>query len=286
MIVITGASGQLGRLVIEELLKTVPASSVVAAVRSPAKVQDLAARGVQVREANYDQPQTLASAFRGADKLLLISSSEIGRRLPQHRALIEAARAAGVGLLAYTSALHADVSAVPVAGEHRETEGLLKASGVPHVLLRNGWYTENYLMSLPAVLQHGALIGAAGDGRIASASRSDFAAAAAAVLVSDGQAGKVYELAGDSSFTLAELAAEIGRQVGRPIPYRNLPESDYRGALMGAGLPEPVATMVARSDTAAAQGALFDDGRQLSRLIGRPTTPFATTLAAALAAAR
>lgn len=286
MIVVTGANGQLGRLVIEELLKTVPASNVVATVRSPAKAQDLAARGVQVREADYGRPQTLATAFRGADKLLLISSSEIGRRLPQHQAVIDAARAASVGLLAYTSVLRADTSALPVAGEHRETEGLLKASGVPHVLLRNGWYTENYLMILQGVLQHGALIGASGDGRIASAPRSDFAAAAAAVLVADGQAGKVYELAGDSSFTLAELAAEIGRQVGRPIPYQNLPENDYRGALIGAGLPEPVATLVAQSDTAAAQGALFDEGRQLSRLIGRATTPMTTTLAAALAATR
>ncbi|CAN7749252.1 NAD(P)H-binding protein [Variovorax sp. LjRoot130] len=285
MIVVTGANGQLGRLVIEELLKSVPASGVVAAVRSPAKAQDLAARGVQVRQADYDRPQTLATAFRGADKVLLISSSEIGRRVPQHRAVVDAARAAGVGLLAYTSVLRADVSALPVAGEHRETEVLLKACGLPHVLLRHGWYTENCLMSLPAVLQHGALIGAAEDGRIAAASRDDFAAAAAAVLVADGQADEVYELAGDSSFTLAELAAEIGRQVGRPIPYHNLPEDDYRGALMGAGLPEPVATMVAQSDTAAVEGAMFDDGRQLSRLIGRPTTPMATTLAAALAAA-
>jgi NAD(P)H dehydrogenase (quinone) len=284
MIVVTGATGQLGRNVIDELLKAVPASQIVAAVRSPDKAEDLLARGVTVREADYSKPETLASAFRGAEKLLLISSSEIGRRVPQHQAVIDAARAAGVALVAYTSVLRADTSALPVAGEHRETEAMLKASGLPHVLLRNGWYTENYLMGLPTALQHGAIQGAAGEGRIASASRADYAAAAAAVLQLEGQAGQVYELAGDTSYTLSEFAAEIGRQIGRSIAYRILNEADYRGALIAAGLPEPVAAMVAQSDAAAARGALLDDSRQLSRLIGRPTTSFTETLAVALAA--
>lgn len=286
MIVVTGATGQLGRHVIDELLNAVPVSQVVAAVRSPGKAADLLARGVSVREADYSKPETLASAFRGAEKLLLISSSEIGRRIPQHQAVIDAARGAGVALVAYTSVLRANTSALPIGGEHCKTEAMLKTSGLPHVLLRNGWYTENYLMSLPAVLQHGAMLGAAGEGRIASASRADYAAAAATVLVKENQAGQVYELAGDTSYTLSEFAAEIGRQTGRPVSYQTLSEADYRAALVSAGLPEPVAAMVAQSDTAAAQGAMFDEGRQLSQLIGRPTTPFAATVATALAARR
>ena len=213
-----------------------------------------------------------------------MSSSEIGRRVPQHRAVIDAARAAGVALLAYTSVLRAPTSLLSVAAEHRETEALLAASGVPHVLLRNGWYTENYLMGLPAVLQHGALVGAAGEGRIAAATRADYAAAAAVVLQAPQQAGQVHELAGDTAFTLADLAAEIGRQAHRSIPYHDLGEAGYRAALAAAALPEPVAAMVAQADAAAAQGALFDDGRRISRLTGRPTTPLATAVSAALAA--
>lgn len=278
MIAITGASGQLGRLVIEELLKKMPAGDLVAAVRNPDRVQDLAARGVQVRLADYDQPATLAAAFRGVDKLLFISSSEVGRRLPQHRAVIDAAKHAGVKLLAYTSLLHADISPLGLAAEHQATEALLQASGVPFVLLRNGWYSENYLASVPAALQHGALIGSAGDGRIASAARADFAAAATAVLSRDNQAGLVYELAGDESYSLAELAAEVARQSGQPVVYQNLPEAEFKAALLGAGLPEGFAGLLADSDAGAAQGALFDDSHQLSQLIGRPTTPIAALL--------
>jgi len=282
MIAITGASGQLGRLVIEELLKKMPAGEIVAAVRNPDRVQDLAARGVQVRLADYDRPETLAAAFRGVDKLLLISSSEVGRRLPQHRAVIDAAKHAGVKLLAYTSLLHADISPLGLAAEHLATEALLQASGVPFVLLRNGWYSENYLASVPAALQHGALIGSAGDGRIASAARADFAAAAAAVLSRDNQAGLVYELAGDESYSLAELAAEVARQSGQPVVYQNLPEAEFKAALLGAGLPEGFAGLLADSDAGAAQGALFDDGHQLSQLIGRPTTPISVLVEVAL----
>lgn len=282
MIVVTGASGQLGRLVIQSLLKTVPAAGIVAAVRQPAAVADLAALGVQVRQADYAQPATLDIAFQGATKVLLISSSALGERVAQHGNVIDAARRAGVALLAYTSLLHADTSPLGLAAEHTATEALLRASGVPHVLLRNGWYTENYLASLPAVLQHGAVIGSAGEGRIASAARADYADAAAAVLTRDDQAGLVHELAGDTSYTLAEFAAEVGRQTGRAIPYVNLPEADYRGALLGAGLPEPLAHLLADSDVGASKGGLFDDGHRLSALIGRPTTALAAMVEAAL----
>ena len=282
MIVVTGASGQLGRLVIQSLLKTVPAAGIVAAVRQPAAVADLAALGVQVRQADYAQPATLDAAFQGATKVLLISSSALGERVAQHGNVIDAARRAGVALLAYTSLLHADTSPLGLAAEHTATEALLRASGVPHVLLRNGWYTENYLASLPAVLQHGAVIGSAGEGRIASAARADYADAAAAVLTRDDQAGQVHELAGDTSYTLAEFAAEVGRQTGRAIPYVNLPEADYRGALLGAGLPEPLAHLLADSDVGASKGGLFDDGHRLSALIGRPTTALPAMVEAAL----
>lgn len=282
MIVVTGASGQLGRLVIQSLLKTVPAAGIVAAVRQPAAVADLAALGVQVRQADYAQPATLDTAFQGATKVLLISSSAIGERVAQHGNVIDAARRAGVALLAYTSLLHADTSPLGLAAEHTATEALLRASGVPHVLLRNGWYTENYLAGLPAVLQHGAVIGSAGEGRIASAARADYADAAAAVLTRDDQAGLVHELAGDTSYTLAEFAAEVGRQTGRTIPYINLPEAEYRGALLGAGLPEPLAHLLADSDVGASKGGLFDDGHRLSQLIGRPTAALGAMVAAAL----
>ncbi len=212
MIVIMGASGQLGRLVIEALLKKLPADEIIATVRNPEKVADLAARGVQVRQADYDQPASLAAAVKGADKLLLISASEVGRRVPQHRAVIDAAKAAGVGLLAYTSILHADTSPLPLAVEHKETENLIRASGLPAVILRNGWYTENYVAGIPAALQYGVLLGSAGQGRIASAARADYAEAAAAVLTQESQAGRIYELAGDESYTLGELADEIARK--------------------------------------------------------------------------
>ena len=287
MIVVTGASGQLGRLVIDALLRTQPADSLVAAVRTPAKAADLAARGVQVREADYSRPETLGPAFAGADKLLLISSSEIGQRAKQHQAVIDAAKATGVQLIAYTSLLHADVSPLGLAVEHRQTEAALAASGLPHVLLRNGWYSENYAMGLPGALARGTLYGAAGEGRIASASRQDYAEAAAAVLSAAApQAGKVHELAGDASYTLAELAAESARQAGKPLAYQDLPEAAYRDALLQAGLPAPVAELLADSDAGAAKGGLFDDGHALSGLIGRATTPMAQTVAATLAAAR
>lgn len=283
MIAITGATGQLGRLVIQNLLNTVPASQIVAVVRSPEKAADLAALGVQVRQADYAQPATLDAAFQGVDKLLLISSSEVGQRAPQHAAVIAAAQKAGVKLLAYTSLLRADSSPLGLAAEHKETEAMLRASGLPHVLLRNGWYTENYTGSVPAALQHGAVMGSAKDGRIASAARADYAAAAAAVLTKEGQAGQVYELAGDTAYTLAELAAEIASQSGKPVVYNDLSQAAYAAALVQVGLPEGFAALLADSDVGASKGALFDDSHQLSQLIGRPTTPLAEVVKTALA---
>ncbi|MFY0404099.1 SDR family oxidoreductase [Pantoea dispersa] len=283
MIAITGATGQLGRLVINALLKKVPASEIIAVVRSPEKAQDLQALGVALRTADYNQPQTLLGAFAGVQKVLLISSSEVGQREAQHRAVIDAAKAAGVSFIAYTSLLHADTSPLGLGVEHRATEALLQASGIPYALLRNGWYSENYAASIAPALAHHAFIGAAGDGRIASAAREDYAAAAAEVISRDDQAGKVYELAGDDSYTLAEFSAEIAHQSGEQVEYVNLPPAEFSAALIGAGLPAPLAELLADSDAGAAQGALFDDSHTLSKLIGRPTTPFAAVIKATLA---
>jgi NAD(P)H dehydrogenase (quinone) len=284
-IVVTGASGQLGRLAIAELLRRVRAAQLVGLVRNPAAARDLAQRGVELREADYEKPATLTAALAGADKVLLISSSMVGRRVPQHRNVIDAAKAAGVKLLAYTSILRADTNPMGLAVEHRETEALIRQSGIPFTFLRNGWYTENYTGSIAAALQHGAVLGAAGNGRIASAARADYAAAAAAVLTgADNQAGKIHELAGDSAYTLADYAAEIARQSGKPVAYRNLPEAEYATVLQSVGLPQALAAMLAESDAKAAQGALDDGSRQMSRLIGRPTTPMTQSVAAALAA--
>ena len=282
MIVVTGATGQLGRLVIASLLKKVPAASIVAAVRNVEKAKDLKAQGVQVRHADYTQPVTWEAALKDADKVLLISSSEIGQRAKQHRSVIDAAKRAGVKLLAYTSVLHADTSVLGLAAEHRETEAYIRASGVPFVLLRNGWYTENYTAGIPTALSLGAVYGSAGDGHISSATRADYAEAAARVLTTEGQAGKIYELAGDTAYTLSVFAAEISRQNGKAVNYVNLPEAEYKKALLGAGLPEFVAELLANSDTGASKGALFDEGQQLSKLIGRPTTPLAVAIKVAL----
>ena len=267
---------------INNLLGRVPASSIVAAVRDPAKAADLAARGVQVRQADYTQPDSLDTALAGADKLLLISSSAIGQRVAQHRAVIDAAVRQGLKLVAYTSILHADTSPLGLALEHKETEAMLKASGLAQLVLRNGWYTENYTASVPAALAHGVLLGSAGDGRIASAARADYAAAAAAVMASDGHEGRVYELAGDTAYTLADLAGEIARQSGKAVTYQNLPQADYAAALAGFGLPAVIADMLADSDVGASRGGLFDGDRQLSRLVGRPTTLMREMVAAAL----
>ena len=282
MIAITGATGQLGQHVIEELLKTVPASQIVAIVRNPAKADALSQRGIVIRQADYTDQAAFTNALNGVDKLLLISSSEVGQRAAQHQNVINAAKAAGVKRIAYTSLLHADTSPLGLHVEHVETEKALAESGVPYTLLRNGWYTENYLASVPPALEHGVFIGAAGEGKIASATRADYAAAAAKVISEEGHAGKVYELAGDSAWTLSELTAELSRLSGKPVAYQNLSEADFAAALKGAGLPAGLADMLADSDTGASRGGLFDDSRTLSKLIGRPTTPLAESIKAIL----
>ncbi|MDF3608423.1 SDR family oxidoreductase [Paracoccus sp. DMF-8] len=279
-IAITGATGQLGQLVVQSLKARIPADRIVALVRNPAKAQAL---GVQARAFDYTQPvEDLAAALQGIDRLLLISSNEIGQRGSQHRNVIAAAEQAGVGQITYTSLLHADRSPLSLAGEHVETEAALKASVLPHVILRNGWYAENYTGSLPAALAHGALIGAAGTGRISAATRQDYADAAAVVLTTEGHAGKTYELAADTAWTLADLATELSAQSGKQIPYHNLSQADYAAALVQAGLPEGLAEAIAGWDSGAAQDALFDDSRVLSGLIGRPTTSLADAVRAAL----
>lgn len=283
MIAVTGATGQLGRLVIKALLEKTTAEEIVAIVRSPEKAADLAALGVQIRQGDYNQPQTLADAFRGVEKALLISSSEIGKREAQHKAAIDAAKAAGVKLLAYTSLLHADTTPMGLGGEHRATEQALISSGIPYAILRNGWYTENYAASIAPALTHGVFIGSAGEGKIASASRQDYAEAAAAVLTGEEPGNKIYELAGDSACTLAEFAAEIARVSGREVSYLNLPQADFAAALKNAGLPDGLVEVLVDSDVNAAKGALYDDSRTLSRLIGRATTPWQDVVKAAVA---
>lgn len=284
MFAITGASGQLGRLVISQLLKTVPASQLIAIVRKPSSVADLAAQGVQVRQADYNDSAAMQAALQGVQRLLLISSSEIGQREAQHRNVIQAAKAAGVQLIAYTSLLHADRSPLALAKEHVATEQILRDSGIAHAILRNGWYTENYLGSLPVVLQYGAVLGASGEGRISSASRADYAAAAAAVLQDANAGGKVLELAGDTSYSLGELAAEIAAQSGKPVQFQNMPTAAYQAALESFGLPTGFAALLADSDEGASKGGLFDDSHTLSQLIGRSTTTMAASVAEALAA--
>lgn len=284
---VTGATGQLGRLVIHELLKRVPASNIVAGVRSTDHdiARQFAAQGVEVRIADYTRTDTLSAAFEGIDRLLLISSSALGERHAQHKNVIDAAKAAGVGLLAYTSMLHADTSPLAMGEEHRQTEALLKASGLPFALLRHGWYTENHAESIPPALQHGAVLGSAGDGRFSSATRADFAEAAAVVLTTDGHAGRIYELAGDESYTLADLAAAIAAAAGKPVVYKDMPKAAFKGVLIGMGLPEVLAELIADSDIGASKGGLEDNDHQLSGLIGRPTTPWRQTVEMVVSAA-
>lgn len=281
---ITGATGQLGSLVITDLLERgVAPGEIVAIVRDSAKAASLAEQGITVRVADYSDPAAFRSALDGVDKLLLISSSEVGQRVAQHTNVIDAAEAAGVSLIAYTSVLKADTSGISLAPEHLATEERLAASTIPSVLLRNGWYWENYASALPQAIESGTLYGAAGDGRLAAASRADFAAAAAAVLTLDDQGGKTYELGGDERLTYAEFAKLIGEVAGKDVAYADLPENDYAAALAGAGLPQPVATMLAGADAGISRGELDTDSGDLQTLIGRPSTPVADIIKTAIA---
>ncbi|EPI5311880.1 SDR family oxidoreductase [Proteus mirabilis] len=282
MIAITGATGLLGQHVIENLLQTVPANQIVAFARDVKKGSSLSQKGVLVRQADYNDKASLITALQGVDKLLLISSNEVGKRTIQHRNVIEAAKSADVQFIAYTSILHADRSPLSLHVEHVETEKMLADSGISYTLLRNGWYTENYLASVPAAIEHGVFLGAAGDGKIASATRADYALAAARVISEEGHIGKVYELAGDEAWTLEQLAKELTKQSGKQVIYNNLSQADFVAALKTAGLPDKLSNMLADSDIGASKGGLFDDSHTLSKLIGRRTTTLAESIKAIL----
>jgi NAD(P)H dehydrogenase (quinone) len=280
-IVVTGATGHLGRHVVEQLLEKVPAEQVTAVVRDESRAADLAARGVRLAVADYNAPETFDNLFSAGDKVLLISGNEFAKgRTQQHTVVIEAARAAGVALLAYTSAPGSLTASL--ADDHRATEQVLLASGVPYTLLRNGWYHENYTEQLAPVLEHGAVVHAAGDGRLSSASRADYAAAAVAVLTGEGHENKTYELGGDEAWGFADFAAEVSRQTGKEIAYTPVSVEEYTGILTGAGLPEPAAAMFAGVDVAIAAGELEITTGDLSRLAGRPTSSLADAIAVAL----
>ncbi|AEQ52201.1 SDR family oxidoreductase [Pelagibacterium halotolerans] len=279
MYAVTGATGQLGRLVIAALKEKGLGDQTIALVRDLSKGADL---GISTRLFDYDEPETLEPALEGVEKLLLISGSEVGRRVPQHKAVIDAAVRAGVNNIIYTSLLHADTSEIVLAPEHRETEAAIKASGIKYTILRNSWYTENYTGNLGAALANGAIIGSAGDGKLNTANRGDLAQAAANVLVSDGHADKIYELGNDRAYTLAELAAEVSRQSGKPVVYTDLPKAEYAKILQGIGLPAPLAEMLADSDAKAGAGAFADDSGTLGKLLGRPTQTLEQAVAEAL----
>jgi NAD(P)H dehydrogenase (quinone) len=280
-LVITGATGHLGRLVVEQLLEAgVPADEIVATGRAIEKIKDLAERGVQVRAVDYGDPAAVRAALAGADRVLLISLIEPGVRVTLHGNVIAAARAAGASLIAYTSIVNAGAATVSLAADHQATEQLLHDGGVPYVLLRNGWYYENYTDQLPAFLAQGAIPGSAGSGQLSAASRADYAAAAVRVLTTDGHAGRAYELGSDEPFTLAQLAAEISAQSGKTVRYVDLPEVEFASALAAHGVPPVMADILAETNTAVAHGALYTGSGDLSRLIGRP----ATTLSAAVGA--
>lgn len=282
-IVVTGATGQLGRQVIADLLERgVAAGDIAAGVRDAARAADLAAQGVELRIADYDRPETLKDAFRAGDRVLFVSGSEPGRRVPQHAAVVTAATEAGVALLAYTGVLGGPDADFVLADEHKATEELILASKLPYVFLRNGWYTDVYTGNLGPVLEHGAVVGSAGDGRIASAARVDYAAAAAAVLAGEGHENKIYELSGDTAWSLAEYAAEVSELTGRDIVYRNVSAEEHEAILVGAGVPAAFARILVDVDAAIARGLLSRTDGDLARLIGRPTTPLRESLAAAL----
>jgi len=284
-IAVTGAGGQLGRLVVDDLLaRGVPAAEIVAGTRRPEALADLAGRGVQVRHVDFDDVASLDAAFAGAEKVLVVSGTDFGRRAAQHEAAAAAAQRAGASLVAYTSAPYAGTTTMLLAAEHRASEEAIRALGVPFAFLRNSWYFENYTAQLPTFLEHGAIVGAAGDGRVSGAARADFAAAAAAVLATEGHENAVYELGGEPPFTLGQLADVVSKATDRPVAYREVPAEELRTILLGAGLPEPMAAILADVDTHIAQGALFTDTGDLTRLIGRPTSSLEDAVAAAVAA--
>jgi NAD(P)H dehydrogenase (quinone) len=281
-LIITGATGHLGRLVVESLLaRGTAASDIVATGRSTDRLADLAARGVSVAELDYSRPETLAGVVTSGDTLLLVSASEPGNRAAQHAAVIAAAKAAGVARIVYTSATNATTSDLVLAPDHKATEETLVASGVPFTILRNGWYTENYAGEVEKGRENGAIVASVGDGRIASASRKDYADAAATVLTTEGHEGAVYELSGDVSWDFDELAATIGTIVGREVAYTRLTPEEHSAMLASFGLDAGTVGFVVGLDGNIRDGLLSGTPGELSRLIGRPTTPMAEGLAAA-----
>ncbi|MEU6416963.1 SDR family oxidoreductase [Streptomyces spiralis] len=282
-IVVTGATGQLGRLTVEALLRRgIPAADIIATGRNIAGIKDLADRGVTARRADFADTDSLAEAFAGADRLLLISASvPVDERVANHRRVMDAAVAAGVSLVAYTSTTHADTATTIIGATHGETEEYLRDRGIPSVLLRNGWYLENYTSQLPQILQNGAVVGAAGEGRISAASRADYAEAAAVVLTTEGHTGAVYELGGDESFTLTELAAAISAAAGKQVGYADLPVTEFARVLAAAGLPAELAEVLADADRGMSRGEMYTDSGDLRRLIGRRPVTLAEALAVA-----
>lgn len=274
-IAITGSTGQLGRLAIAALKAR--SARPIALARDPAKASDL---GVETRAFNYASAD--AAALMDVDTLVLISSNDFNDRVGQHRNVIAAAKKAGVGRILYTSVLKGGASPMILAQDHIATEAALRESGVPATILRNGWYTENYTGALGAAIQHGAIIGAAGEGRVSSAARKDYAEAIAVTALDASHVGETYELAGDTAHSGADFAAAVAKASGKPVAYVSMSLAEYAKALQGFGLPEGFATALADSDACAARGALYDDSRTLSRLIGRPTTPISETITLAL----
>ncbi|EAV40622.1 NAD(P)H:quinone oxidoreductase [Stappia aggregata IAM 12614] len=269
MIAVTGANGQLGRLVLKHLAK-LTAQPVRALVRSPEKAADLASGQVAVVKADYDDSSTLPAALEGVERLLLISGSEVGKRVPQHKAVIDAAKAAGVRFIVYTSLLNVPQSSLLLGEEHKETEKLLSESGIAHAVLRNGWYVENFGGTISAALAHGAVAGASGDGKFSAAGREDYAEAAARIVSGSDLSTRALELGGSSAFTLGDLAAELSSQTGRDIPFNNLPDATYAGILVQAGLPEGFAKILADADRGASEGDLFTASTALEDLNGHP----------------
>jgi len=278
---VTGATGKLGRLVLDEMLQKVSPGDIVALARDPAALSEYAMKGVQVRQADYDDPASLEAALAGVDRVLLISGNAVGQRGRQHGNVIEAAKKAGLSYLAYTSILNARNSKLALAPEHKETEEILEKAGLNHDVLRMPWYSDNYVGGLAPAIEQGTIYGAAGEGRLSTASRADLAAGAAAALVG-GKGGDIYELAGDESWTMDQFAAEVSKHAGKPVKYVNQSEADFAKTLEGAGLPPPIAALLASTSYLAGHGELYNDQRQLSKLSGRPTTPIGESIRQAL----
>ena len=284
MIAVTGANGNLGQIVIQELLKTKANKSIVAIVRNPEKADTLQKQGVQIRLGDYDNFESMHKSLLGVESLLLISSSEIGKRAEQHQKVINAAKEAGVKNIVYTSILNAQNSKLKLALEHQITENQVIESGLSYSILRNGWYLENHTENLDSALQFGQIMGAAGDGKFSSASRADFALAAANVLSQPVQKNKIYELAGEDSFSLKDLAKELSLQTAKKIEYKDLSEEDYKNALIGFGLAPAFADILADSDHGAKLGQLESHSKDLHELIGRKTTSLSEAIRIALKA--